>query len=223
MHISLIDDEIILTQKIQKKLKKEGYIVTVYTGYHDFISRWSPLSDLYLIDLSLSDGSGFEVIHYLRKKKKVTAPILIVSGQTDSSNIIYGLEIGADDYITKPFLPEVLIARIHAVIRRSKATQKEKKIIFYKNISFDLLKYEVSLSGEIIDLTRQEKIMLEMFFMNLNRVVSRDSLIERVWSWVSLLDVKDNSINVTLSRIKKKLWNSFQPTTLYNEGYMLEW
>lgn len=222
MHISLIDDEVILTQKIQKKLLTKGYWVTVFSGYQDFISRWNHYSDLYIIDISLGDGSGFDIIHWLRKNKKSIAPILILSGHVDSTNIIYWLEIGADDYVVKPFVPDVFLARVQALMRRSPILKKKQKVITYKEVRFDLVKNEVLLNGDLLDLTRQEKRMLELFLTNLDSVLTRDALIDQVWSGVSALDVKDNSINVTLSRLKKKLGNSFHPTTLYNQWYILK-
>jgi len=89
MHISIIDDEKILGSKIKKKLEHEGYIVSAFTGYQDFMSHGDGLSDLYLIDISLGDGSGFDIIQWLRNSTLCKAPILIMSGYGDSDNIIY--------------------------------------------------------------------------------------------------------------------------------------
>lgn len=127
------------------------------------------------------------------------------------------MEIGADDYVVKPFVPDVFLARVQALMRRSPILKKKQKVINYREVRFDIGKQEVLLNGEILDLTRQEKRMLELFLIHLDSVVTRDVLIEQVWVGMSALDVKDNAINVTLSRLKKKLGNSFQPITLYNE------
>ncbi len=222
MHISLIDDEVILSEKITKKLSAAWYQVTVYSGYQDFLSRWSIDSDLYLIDISLQDGSGFDIIHFLRKNRSSLSPILILSGHSDSSNVVYGLEIWADDYLTKPFVPEVLLARIQALLRRAPIIKKDLQKISYKDIYFDFTQYEVFLDDEMIELTRQEKMILEIFLKNLDATVTRQQLIDAVWRESDLFELKDNAINVTLSRLKKKLGKNFQPVTLYNQGYRLE-
>lgn len=107
--------------------------------------------------------------------------------------------------MVKPFVPDVFLARVQALMRRSPILKKKQKVITYKEVRFDLVKNEVLLNGDLLDLTRQEKRMLELFLTNLDSVLTRDALIDQVWAGVSALDVKDNSINVTLSRLKKKL------------------
>lgn len=179
--------------------------MTVYSGYQDFLRRCSIDSDLYLIDISLQDGSGFDIINFLRKNKNSVVPILILSGHSDSSNVVYGLEIGADDYLTKPFVPEILLARIQALFRRSPILKKDVQKLTYKDIIFDLTQYEVFCGKEFIELTRQEKMMLEIFLKSPNSIITRQQLIDTVWGDMDIFDVKDNAINVTLSRLKKKL------------------
>ncbi len=221
MHISIIDDEKILSSKILKKIENNGYSASAFCGYQDFMKNANANSDLYIIDLSLGDGSGFDIIDWLRKEKHSLAPIIIMSGYADSQNVIYGLDIGADDYITKPFVPDELIARIKAILRRPRTTMIAP-VVKYKNIAFNTATREAKIGNKPVYLTRNETLVVEMFLVNQKKIISRERLISSVWGWTGLGDVSDNTINVTISNIRKKLEGSFIPKTIYNQGYILE-
>ena len=135
MHISVIDDEKILANKVLKKLQGSGYAASAFYGYEDFMRHGDADSQLYIIDISLGDGTGFDIVRWLRQNKQSTVPIIMISGYGDSQNIIYGLDLGADDYLTKPLVPDELIARVKAILRRPSIINAGE-IIRYKNISF---------------------------------------------------------------------------------------
>lgn len=215
MHISIIDDEKILTQKISKKLGNSGYVVSGFTSYRDFMQSGDALSDFYIVDISLGDGTGFDIIKYLRFQK-CTAPIMILSGYGDSEKIIYGLDIGADDYMTKPFIPEELIARVKALLRRPKNIE-DMEIITYKNIAITPNTGKVEVAEENIDLTRKEFFMLELFLRKPNRIIDKLELIEKVWGMSDTLSVSDNTISVTISRLRKKIGDTFCVKPIHNQ------
>lgn len=216
MHISIIDDEKILVNKLLKKIQSNGYAASAFNGYEHFMKHGDSTSELYIIDLSLGDGTGFDIIRWLRKDKHSRVPIIIISGYGDSQNIVHGLGIGADDYITKPFVPEELIARIKAVLRRPQNTLIEP-VLSYKTITFDTGTMETKISEKTVYLSRNESLMVEAFLSNQNKILTREQIIAHVWGGHHLSDVSDNTINVTLSNIRKKLAGSFVPRTVYNQ------
>jgi len=221
MHISIIDDEKILANKILKKLQNNGFAASAFHGYEDFMSRGDASSDLYIIDLSLGDGMGFDIIDWLRKNQHSRVPIIIISGYSDSQNVIYGLDIGADDYLTKPFMPDVLIARVRAILRRPYDLNDES-IIEYKDITFNTATKETKVHGKLAFLTKNENLIVEAFLSHQNKVITREKLITNVWGGHRLSDISDNTINVTLSNTRRKLAGNFMPKTIYNQGYILE-
>lgn len=221
MHISIIDDEKILGWKIQKKLENEGYAVSVFHSYTDFMMNGDSKSQLYIVDISLGDGSGFDIITWLRDSAESKAPIMIISWYGNSEKVVYGLNIGADDYLGKPFSPDELIARVKALLRRP-VTLIPQALLKYKNITFNPANKETKVWGSKIYLTHKETMILEFFLGLQKEVVSREKLITSIWWWHRLGDVSDNTINVTLSKLRKKIGTNFNLKTLYNHGYILE-
>ena len=165
MHITIVDDEKVLGSKIKKKLENEWYAVSAFYGYNEFMAQGDANSQLYIVDISLWDGSGFDIISWLRTKVECKAPIIIMSGYGDSENIIYGLNIGADDYLTKPFVPDELIARVKALLRRP-VDMLPQKLLQYKNITFDPVTKEVMVWSTKLHLGHKEKMILEFFMTN---------------------------------------------------------
>jgi len=222
MHISIIDDEKILANKIGKKLEQNGYTVSIFYGYREFLRNGNSNSQLYIVDISLQDGSGFDIVNWLRGKEKSHIPIIIISGFGDSQNIIYGLDIGADDYLTKPFVPEELMARVKAVLRRPEITVDTAKTLKHKKLTYDTDSKIARFHDKIIHTTRIEARILECFLLNKGKIVSRSKLIVEAWGQNAQMDVTDNTINVTLSKIRKKFPDNFELKTIYNQGYLLK-
>lgn len=223
MHISLIDDEKLLANKISKKLQLSWYIVDAFYSFQEFMQRWfyEDISDLYIIDISLWDGSWYEIIKELRNRKKTNKPIIVISWFWEVDKKLFGFNIGIDDYITKPFSPDELIARIKALLRRSNENLNNKEIR-YKGIYFDILSNEVFLNGEVLTfLNKKEKIILTYFLKNLWKLVEKESFIKVIW-WHRSTDVTNNTINATLSKLRKKLWDNFPLQTIPHIWYILE-
>lgn len=221
MHITIIDDERVLGNKIWKKLENEGYTVSNFYTIYEFMHYGDTSSQLYIIDLSLTDGTGYEIITWLRNTAGCKAPIMIVSGHVESQKILYGLNIWADDYITKPFVFEELVARARALFRRPFLMEEVKKLEFKNIILLPGSKY-ISVNGRDIELTRKEAMIVELFLKDVGKVINRNTLIHQIWWWSRKDDVSDNTINVTLSKIRRKLGSDFSLKTYYNYGYILE-
>lgn len=161
-------------------------------------------SQLYIVDLSLGDGSGFDIIQWLRKDGNTKAPIIVMSGYGNSEKVVYGLDLGADDYLVKPVVPEVLVAHVRAVLRRP-GNLETASMLRYGDISLNPKTKEVFVSSERVGLTKTEAMVLELFLTYPDSIISRDRLITWVWGGHRTMDVRDNTINVTISNIKKKL------------------
>ena len=178
-------------------------------------------SHLYIIDISLSDGSGFEIVKWLRNSVESKVPILIISWYGDAERIAQGLNLGWDDYMVKPLIPEVMIARIRALMRRP-LNLLSGTSLRYKDISYNIDKKETHVGENRVYLTHKESLMLELFLREQWRIINREQLIGAVWWTYDSSNVSDNTINATLSKMRRKIGNPFPLKTLYNEWYLLE-
>lgn len=223
MNISIIDDERILADKTSKKLQKHWYSVNVYHSCRDFFNAYFVESDLYIIDLGLWDGSGFDIIKWLRSEKESKAPIIITSAYADSEKKIYGLDIWADDYMTKPFFPDELLARVKAQLRRNseQMTSKDENLT-YENIVFETNSGIVKVSWKEVRLTKKETQLIHLFLSHAWKLIPKNKIIFSVWDSTDFTSVSDNTINVTVSKIRKKIGKKFKLKTRVNEGYILE-
>lgn len=222
MNISIIDDEKILADKTCKKLEKHWYWVNVFHSCKDFYSGYMLDSDLYIIDLWLWDWVGFDIIKWLRNEKKSTSPIIIMSAYADSEKKVYGLDLWADDYMTKPVVPEELLARVKAHLRRNNNIGENFHILKYENISFDTENHILKVGSKKIELTKKEIQLVHFFLTHPGKLIPKNKIIYSVWNSSDFSSVSDNTINVTVSKIRKKLGRRFKLKTKVNEGYILE-
>ena len=222
MNISIIDDEKILADKTCKKLEKHWYSVNVFHSCDDFFNKYISNSDLYIIDLGLWDGSWFDIITWLRNEKKSISPIIITSAYADSEKKIYWLDLWADDYMTKPFIPEELLARVKAQLRRNNWAMKNVELLTYENITFETENLIVKVGTKIIPLTSKEIQLIHFFLTHVWKLIPKNKIIYSVWNSSDFSSVSDNTINVTVSKIRKKLWKRFKLKTKVNEWYILE-
>ena len=154
--------------------------------------------DLAILDVSLPDGNGFDLYRNNIKEKNISSIFLTAKDAED--NIVKGLELGAEDYITKPFSIKELMARINRIILRN----KKNTIIQVQNIKFDMDKMVVYRDNENVELTNLELKILNLLFLNLNKVVKRSEIIDKIWEWTGN-DVNDNTVTVYLKRIREKI------------------
>lgn len=222
MNISIIEDEKVLREKLVKKLSIYGTIVKWYKSFHDFMNNGiQSVSDLYIVDLSLPDGSWFEIITYLRQEKKLMSRIIVMSWFADVDKKLLWFELWIDDYITKPFMFDELQARIKAIFQRTNELKIEKQQIIYSELLLDLDDKELYLWSREISLTHKEYLMVELFLKNQWKLIDKNTLISYVWWKSDLASPMDNTINVTISKLKKKLQWEFDLQTKYNFGYIL--
>ena len=199
MEILLVEDNEILAKGIIYSLEQEKYKVTHKTNVKEtikFLQNEKP--KLVILDIFLPDGNGFNL--YEKNIKDKNIPTIFLTAKDDEDDIVKGLEVGAEDYITKPFSIRELIARINKIRLRN----KKNSIIKVKDIEFDIDKMVVYRDGKEINLTSLELKILNLLFMNLNKVVTRNYIIEKIWEWTGN-DVNDNTVTVYLKRIREKL------------------
>jgi len=221
MKITIIEDEKILASKTEIKLKRKWFSAEVFNSFNDFKNNFKYKSDLYLIDISLWDWCWFNLIKWLREEKKISSPIIITSWYNDDQKKIYWLNIWADDYLAKPYSPEILLARIRALIRRSYKIDINSTLK-YKDLIYDISNKKISDNWKQIYFTSREIQLVEYILFNIWKLITKEELIISVWWEYDILQVSDNTINVTISKVRKKLWKEFNFKTLINKWYILE-
>ncbi len=222
MLIAILEDEQLLAKNIKKKLEKNGYLVNIFNDITSIKNNQNIKFDLYIIDISLPDWDWLEFIKYLRKIQKINSPIIITSGYNDIDKKVYWLELWADDYLAKPFAPEELLARIKALIRRISKAPDNSIIMKYKDFTYNSQNKELKKWLSLIDLNKKELGIIEFFLLNKGKLITKNYLIKEIWGEDDDLSVSDNTINVTISRIRKKLWDSFNLVTIVRQWYRLE-
>lgn len=204
-HILVVEDESEIRELIQFNLEREGYTVTpARSGEEALAVTQNKLPDLILLDLMLPGIDGFDVCRALSSYQ---IPILMVTARTEDADIILGLEMGADDYITKPFSPRVLLARIRAVLRRHQKSRliaaASENIIRLHGIELDTTRHAVQIHDEAITMSVTEFSILEFLLRNPGWVFSRGQIIEAVKG--SDYPVTERSVDVQILAIRKKL------------------
>lgn len=199
MEILLIEDNLSIIKGLEYSFKTENYKFNAATNIADAIKVIdSKKIDLIILDITLPDGNGLDL--YKNTIKSLNIPTIFLTAQDDEETIVKGLKLGADDYITKPFRTKELLARVNKAILRN----KKNTIISIKNIKFDMDKMIVSKGENILELTSLELKILHLLFSNINKVVKRNDIIDKIWEWTGN-DVNDNTVTVYLKRIREKL------------------
>ena len=211
-HILIIDDDLSLTELIKKFLENHKFKVSSFDHPTNALNRLDKKHDydLIILDIMLPEIDGFQVLRKIRQNS--TIPIIMLTARGEVSDRVVGLELGADDYLPKPFEPEELIARIQSILRRTKHPEAMVDKIIYEHLTIDKLTQEVSLNNIPLQLSTTEFEALLIFAENGGEVLDRDFLVEnlRGITWQSY----DRSIDVLVSRLRTKL-NKLDPNTEY--------
>lgn len=201
-NILIVDDERTLVKALKFTLEKEGFRVEeAFDGEEALQKVFEKPPDIVILDLMLPRVDGFEVCRRIRKKMEL--PIIMLTARDDDIDKILGLELGADDYLTKPFNPRELIARIKAILRRMTVEEELRKYIQVGELQIDLLRHKVRLNQREVDLTAKEFALLSFIAANAGRVYSREQLLERVWGENYPGDAR--TVDVHIRRLREKL------------------
>lgn len=200
-----VDDEPGILRLIKLELSSQGFsVITVNNGEEAMRVIEEQRPDVLLLDIMMPDMTGIEVMRRLRGLRGMSnMPILLITGKDSDADKVAGLELGADDYIVKPFSPEELAARVRAVLRRSIGTQDTERVLQAGNIEIDLTRRLVIKDGEPIALTRTEWMLLQHLAANVGRVMLNSELLSKVWGPEYRDDVQ--YLRVWISRVRRKL------------------
>ena len=223
--ILVIDDDVAICETLKNYFEKEGYEVkTVNDGIAgiDSFKLYNP--DIVLLDIVLSKKDGWQVCREIREVS--TQPIIIISTKNDTFDKVLGLELGADDYLVKPFDIKELSARVKAVLRRTRlhsTTKNDSEVIKFDNIEISLEKYELKLCGKSVSVPPKELELLHFLAYNRNRVFTRDQLLDKVWGFDYLGDSR--TVDVHIKRLREKLDGTSDKwvlKTVWGVGYKFE-
>ena len=216
MNILLVEDTESIIKGLTYSLEKENYNLKVMTSIKDtkeYLSNNKNI-DLIILDITLPDGNGYEL--FKSTIKVLNIPTIFLTAMDSEDNIVECLNSGAEDYITKPFSTKELLARINRILLRT----KKSSIIKVKDISFDTDKLVLYKDDKPIDLTALELKLISLLFTNINKVVSRNVILDKIWEWTGN-DVDDHTITVYFKRIREKI-NTDIIITIKGIGYRID-
>ena len=204
--ILVVDDEEDLCEILKFNLENEGYEVDTANSAEEALKMDISSYHLLLLDMMMGEISGFKMANILKKDKKTAhVPIIFITAKDTENDTVTGFNLGADDYISKPFSLREVIARVKAVLRRTVTPETEKapEQITYQTLVIDITKKKVSIDGEEVALTKKEFEILFLLLQNKGRVFSREDILARVWS--DEVYVLDRTIDVNITRLRKKI------------------
>lgn len=203
--ILVIEDEAPIVEILKFNLTKSGYrVLTAFDGEEGYRLALSEKPDLILLDVMLPKMDGFEVCKKVREKQ--STPIIMLTARDEEVDKVLGLELGADDYCTKPFSVRELMARVKANIRRTSAdapTNESSDLITFQNLTINPSRYEVSKDDKVIDLTLREFELLKFLAIQPGQIFTRETLLEKVWGYEYFGDVR--TVDVTVRRLREKV------------------
>lgn len=215
MKILLVEDNKTISKALKYTLEQNKYDVLSAENVSEALNLLKKEKvDLIILDITLPDGDGFELYKIIKEKYNIST--IFLTAKDDENDIVKGLELGAEDYVTKPFSTRELLARINKILMRN----KKKNIINIQDITCDLDKMCIYKNNEEITFSSLELKILMLLFNNLNKVITREYIIEKIWDWTGN-DVYDNTVTVYMKRIRQKLGSDII-TTVKGVGYRID-
>lgn len=220
--ILIVDDERNIVELIRLYLEKDGFETVVAGDGNEALAKFkSENPDLIILDIMIPEPDGWQVCREIRRSSNV--PIIMLTAKSETFDKVLGLELGADDYLTKPFDTKELIARVRAVLRRSDTKEPENKLISFENLSVNIDNYELVINGKLTDVPPKELELLYFLASNPNRVYTREQLLEEVWGFDYFGDSR--TVDVHIKRLREKLEGvegNWQLKTVWGVGYKFE-
>ncbi len=220
--VLIIDDDVNICELIRLYLEKEGYdILTVYNGVKaiDVFKDYSP--SIVILDIMLPGADGWQVCREIRKVSSI--PIIMLTAKGETFDKVLGLELGADDYMVKPFEPKELVARVKAVLRRYEHKDIDVQEVVYPNLTINRSNYSAKVNGKDLELTPKELELLFFLASNPNKVFTREQLLEQVWGFDFYGDSR--TVDVHIKRLREKIEledQVWQLKTVWGVGYKFE-
>ena len=222
MNILIIEDEYSLADAVAETLKKDSFNVCIKTdGEEGEDEALTEKYDLILLDVMLPKKNGFDILRYLRQER-IKTPVIMLTAKSEIDDKLNGLEHGADDYITKPFSMRELMARIKAVLKRSNNIE-DTECLEYEDLVLDIKNAKLKSGDNEIQISGKELELLEQLLLNKNQIISKETLIERVWGYESETEYNNVEVYTTFIRRKLKLIDSkVNIKAVRGIGYKLE-
>ncbi|HOW43494.1 MAG TPA: response regulator transcription factor [Candidatus Omnitrophota bacterium] len=224
--ILIVEDEKDIVKMLEYNLKKEGFkTLSAHDGEDALESAGREHPDLIILDLMLPGMDGLEVCKTLKGNRTTASiPIIMLTAKSQESDKVVGLELGADDYVTKPFSPRELIARIKAVLRRIKEKDKLPEVLKIGDLTLDFSRICVAIKGKPIELTAKEFELLKTLINAKGRVLSRDYLLDAIWGFDNAMEIQTRTVDVHIRTLRKKLKSEAERIlTVKNYGYRFEY
>ena len=215
-NLLLVEDDEMIVKGLKFTFGQNDLTFDIAKNYREALDNLKDKQyDLAILDITLPDGNGLDLGKHIKENSKI--PIIFLTAKDEEDTIVEGLDLGAEDYIIKPFRPKELIARINRILTR----QQKNRIITVENVSIDIDKAEVIVNNRSINLTSLEYKILSLLFMNLNRVVTRDVILDKIWDMEGNF-VNDNTLSVYIKRIRQKINNENIIKTIKGIGYRVD-
>lgn len=222
MRILVVEDEEAIAEALAHILTKNKYLVdTCYDGESGYDNAITGIYDIILLDIMLPGMNGLEILREIRKNG-IKCPVMMLTAKDEISDKVKGLDLGADDYLTKPFAMEELLARVRSLSRRTENAVSDNTVRF-SDVSLNLQTYELACQGNSLNLGLKEFSIMEYLLNNPNKVISKEMMIEKIWGYDS--DAEYNNVEVYISFLRKKLrhiHSAAQIKTVRGVGYRLE-
>jgi phosphate regulon transcriptional regulator PhoB len=222
--VLVVEDEPDIRRLVVLHLERDGFRCrTATTGPEALREVQKAAPDLVVLDLMLPDLDGLEVCRQLRGDRRTAAvPIIMLTAKSDEVDRIVGLEVGADDYVAKPFSPKELVARVRAVLRRVRSTD-EPRVLSVGPVVLDPLRHGVSVDGRPVELTPKEFDLLQALLEAAGRVLSREHLLNHVWGYARADEIESRTVDVHVRRLRAKLGDAgHRIATVKSVGYRFE-
>lgn len=224
MKVAVLDDDKTVLETVTGLLEGAGFVCATFDNGRQLVrALHRETFDLFVLDWNLPDLPGLNVLEWIRNQIGAQPPVLLLTNRASDEDLVAGLRAGADDFVTKPYQPSVLLARVEALARRS-TMNLSRTTETYGALDFELTSKTLRLKGEVVHLTPKEFSLALMLFRNLNRAVSRAYIFETIWGMDP--DLSTRTLDIHISKIRSKLAlrpeSGYRLTPVYGYGYRLE-
>lgn len=200
--IMLVEDDLTITEVLERQLQKWGYLPSIVEDFNSVLEQFEKEKpDLVLMDISLPSFNGYYWCQEIRKISKI--PIIFISSADDDMNLVMAINMGADDFIPKPFRLEVVTAKIQALLRRTYAFTPETEVLKVRGLTLSVSDNTISHGQQVVELTKNEFKILKLLMSRAGQIVSREEIMNGLWETENYID--DNTLTVNMTRLRKRL------------------
>ncbi|MGC9354596.1 MAG: response regulator transcription factor, partial [Mariniphaga sp.] len=201
--ILIVDDEKDLCEILQFNLESEGFSIDVAHSGEEALKKPLEEFDLILLDVMMGGISGFKTANIIRKERDIQVPIIFLTAKGEENDVLTGFNVGADDYIPKPFSIKEVVARIKAILKRGAKQTDANTNIVYHELKINQKQKEISVEGKTVNLTRKEFEILLLLMKNIDQYISREEILKRIWD--DDVIVTERNVDVNIARLRKKI------------------